>query len=64
MINIDAVYSPKSYEDKWYKHWQDQNLMGADHNPDKKPYTILMPPPNVTSQLHMGHGLGYTIQTS
>ncbi len=62
MINIDAVYNPKSYETKWYQFWHENNLMSATKDSDKTPYTILMPPPNVTSQLHMGHGLGYTIQ--
>ncbi|SME90398.1 valine--tRNA ligase [Pseudobacteriovorax antillogorgiicola] len=62
MIELEATYNPKQYEDKWYKTWQDKGLFSAKVDSDKKPFTILMPPPNVTSQLHMGHGLGYTIQ--
>ena len=65
MIEIDAVYQPKNYEEKIWQIWQENNLFSskAEKGPDKRqPYTILMPPPNVTSQLHMGHGLGYSIQ--
>lgn len=62
MIKIDPSYDPKAYEDKWYAKWQELDLFTAKPSPEKEPFTILMPPPNVTSQLHMGHGLGYTIQ--
>lgn len=62
MIELDSSYTPKNYESKWYKFWRDNNVFHAEADPTKKPYVILMPPPNVTSQLHMGHGTGYTIQ--
>lgn len=62
MIEIDGVYNPKNYEKKLWDFWMEQDLFHAEPDPEKTPYTILMPPPNVTSQLHMGHGLGYTIQ--
>lgn len=62
MIELDATYDPKKYEDKWYKKWQEDSHFSAPKDSNKTPFTILMPPPNVTSQLHMGHGLGYTIQ--
>ena len=62
MIELDDKYSPKSYEDKWYSYWNDKGYFFSEKDDSKEPYTILMPPPNVTSQLHMGHGTGYTIQ--
>ena len=62
MIELNDKYSPKSYEDKWYSYWNDNGYFHSERDEAVKPYTILMPPPNVTSQLHMGHGTGYTIQ--
>lgn len=62
MKELDAVYQPKKYESKWYNFWMKSNYFHAPINSNKKPFTILMPPPNVTSQLHMGHGTGYSIQ--
>lgn len=62
MIDINAVYEPKSYEDRIWSFWSEKGLFTSKPDAAKKPYTILMPPPNVTSQLHMGHGLGYSIQ--
>jgi valyl-tRNA synthetase len=62
MTKIDAVYHPKQYEAKWYQHWMGRKDFHAPVDSKKVPFTILMPPPNVTSQLHMGHGTGYTIQ--
>ena len=58
----DATYNPDSYEKKWWDFWQQQKLFEADSNSAKEPYVILMPPPNVTDRLHMGHGLNNTIQ--
>jgi valyl-tRNA synthetase len=62
MSDLNQVYSPKDFEKKWYKYWTDHKFFEAPVDPSKTPYTILMPPPNVTSQLHMGHGTTYTIQ--
>lgn len=62
MIELESVYNPKSYETKWYTFWRENDLFHAETGKETTPYTILMPPPNVTSQLHMGHGTGYTIQ--
>ena len=62
MNEIDATYDPKKYEGKWYQFWQEKGYFHAPVDTDKTPFTILMPPPNVTSQLHMGHGTGYSIQ--
>lgn len=60
--NLPSVYDPKHVEDKWYEYWEKENLFYADRDPDKKPFTIVIPPPNVTGQLHMGHALNNTLQ--
>lgn len=62
MTELASVYDPKQYESKIYRFWEEGGFFRADPKSGKKPYTILMPPPNVTSQLHMGHGAGYTMQ--
>ena len=62
MSDLPASYNPKSYEDKLYQFWLDHKLFKADPKSGRKPFVILMPPPNITSQLHMGHGTGYTMQ--
>jgi valyl-tRNA synthetase len=55
-------YDPKGIEDRLYQKWLDGGYFHATVNPDKKPFTIVMPPPNVTGQLHMGHALDNTMQ--
>lgn len=62
MIELEPSYNHQEYEQKWYQNSLKNGYFKADLDPHKKPFTILMPPPNVTSQLHMGHGLGYSIQ--
>ena len=62
MVQLDKVYSPSSIEDKWYQHWLDNDYFHAEVNPEKDPYTIVIPPPNVTGMLTMGHVLNNTIQ--
>lgn len=62
MIEMSSAYDPKTYETKWYKAWSDAQVFHAPIDRSKEPYVILMPPPNVTAQLHMGHGTGYSIQ--
>ncbi|MFN0050064.1 MAG: valine--tRNA ligase [Cytophagales bacterium] len=62
MSEISKVYSPIEVESKWYKYWLDHQFFKASPNPAKKPYTIVIPPPNVTGVLHMGHMLNNTIQ--
>ena len=54
--------NPKQVEDKTYRFWQDGGYFHAEPNPDKKPYTIVIPPPNITGRLHMGHALDETLQ--
>ena len=64
-INIEdlpTVYDPKSTEESIYKFWEDGGLFKADAKSDKPPYSIVIPPPNVTGVLHMGHALDETLQ--
>jgi valyl-tRNA synthetase len=60
-MEIASKYNPSASEDKWYKYWMDQKLFHSEPD-EREPYTILMPPPNVTGVLHMGHMLNNTIQ--
>ena len=62
MAEISKTYNPKDIEAKWYKYWIDNQYFKSKPNPDKEPYTIVIPPPNVTGVLHMGHMLNNTIQ--
>lgn len=59
---ISTKYNPESVEDKWYKYWLEKRYFHAKANPEKEPYSIVIPPPNVTGVLHMGHMLNNTIQ--
>lgn len=61
-MSLSTKYNPAEVEDKWYRYWQDQRFFHASPNPDKEPYCIVIPPPNVTGVLHMGHMLNNTIQ--
>ena len=59
---LPKLYEPKEVEDKIYKFWMDNECFKAHVDPEKKPYTIVIPPPNITGQLHMGHALDETLQ--
>ena len=59
---LAKTYDPKGIEDRLYQKWMDRGYFHAEVNPNKKPFTIMMPPPNVTGQLHMGHALDNTMQ--
>ncbi|MBU0672051.1 MAG: valine--tRNA ligase [Candidatus Margulisbacteria bacterium] len=59
---IPKIYDPKEIEQKWYKFWEENNLFSPEDNSSKKPFTIVIPPPNVTGNLHMGHALDNSIQ--
>src|SRR5258707_2340874 len=59
---LSTKYNPAETEDKWYKYWVEQNFFHATPSPNKESYTIVIPPPNVTGVLHMGHMLNNTIQ--
>jgi valyl-tRNA synthetase len=61
-MSIAKTYNPKETEEKWYKTWMDQGFFRSKPNPKKQPFTIVIPPPNVTGVLHMGHMLNNTIQ--
>ena len=60
--NLAKTYNPKDFEDRIYEMWETNGAFRAEVNPDKKPFTIVMPPPNITGQLHMGHALDNTMQ--
>ncbi len=60
--NIAKTYNPSEFEDKLYKNWVEKGYFHADENSEKEPFTIVIPPPNVTGQLHMGHALDETLQ--
>lgn len=60
--NIPTVYDPQAEEGKWYAYWEEKGLFHAEAEPDKQPFSIVIPPPNVTGQLHMGHALDNTLQ--
>ncbi|NLN15160.1 MAG: valine--tRNA ligase [Tissierellia bacterium] len=62
MKNLPKTYNPKDFEDRLYDYWLTNDYFKARVNKDKEPFTILMPPPNVTGNLHMGHALNNTIQ--
>src|SRR5262245_45357290 len=59
---LSTKYDPSSVEDKWYQSWLDQGFFYSTPNPAKEPFCIVIPPPNVTGVLHMGHMLNNTIQ--
>lgn len=61
-MELSKTYSPKEVEDKWYAYWEKNKYFSSKPNKDKEPYTIVIPPPNVTGVLHMGHMLNNTIQ--
>ncbi len=61
-INLPKNYAPKEFEDRIYKNWSDKGYFTPKRDPEKKPFTIVIPPPNVTGQLHMGHALDETLQ--
>lgn len=62
MSELSKTYSPEGIESKWYSQWIDAGCFKSQPNPHKKPFTIVIPPPNVTGVLHMGHMLNNTIQ--
>lgn len=59
---MKKVYDPKAFEDRIYGEWMDKAYFRPEVDPAKKPFTIMMPPPNVTGNLHMGHALNNTLQ--
>lgn len=61
-MDMEKTYQPQSFEQKIYDYWMKNKFFEAHVNKKKEPFTIMMPPPNVTGQLHMGHALDNTIQ--
>jgi len=60
--DIPKAYDPHQTEEKWYRYWQEKGYFKADNTVGGKPYSIVIPPPNVTGSLHMGHALNNTLQ--
>ncbi|MBU0951281.1 MAG: valine--tRNA ligase [Elusimicrobia bacterium] len=61
-MELEKVYNPKETEAKWYKFWEEKKYFEARVNPSKKPFVMVIPPPNITGILHMGHVLNNTLQ--
>ena len=59
---LEKMYNPREFEDRIYKFWMDGGYFTPTIDPNKKPYTIVIPPPNITGQLHMGHAVDETLQ--
>ena len=59
---LSKTYNPKEFEERIYKNWEESGYFHAEIDPKKKPYTIVMPPPNITGQLHLGHAFDSTLQ--
>ncbi len=62
MAGKHTPYDPQAIENRWYPYWEENGFFRAKRDPDKKPHVIVMPPPNVTGRLHMGHALQDTVQ--
>ncbi|MBQ5926611.1 MAG: valine--tRNA ligase [Clostridia bacterium] len=62
MMEMQKTYNPKEFEDRIYEEWEKSGNFTAKRDPDKIPFTIMMPPPNITGQLHMGHAMDATMQ--
>src|SRR3989338_10212824 len=62
MKDIPSRYNPKEFENSIYARWETEGLFNAEVSPSKKPFTVVIPPPNVTGILHMGHALNNTLQ--
>lgn len=61
-MELSKIYNPKLVENKWYSYWLNKNFFAAKPTDNKKPFTIVIPPPNVTDKLHVGHAFNNTIQ--
>ncbi len=61
-MSLSTKYNPAEVEEKWYTYWMENGFFHSEPNPEKEPFTIVIPPPNVTGVLHMGHMLNNTIQ--
>jgi len=61
-VEMDKYFEPAAAEAKWYQLWEKQGYFHAERDPNKTPYTIMIPPPNITGKLHIGHALDMTLQ--
>ena len=61
-MEMDKTYDPHAVEEKWYRFWEEKGFFHSEVDTNRTPFTIVIPPPNVTGVLHMGHGLNNTIQ--
>jgi valyl-tRNA synthetase len=61
-MDLPTVYNPEETEAKWYPLWEGKGLFGARPDAGRPPFTVVIPPPNVTGSLHMGHALNSTLQ--
>ena len=59
---LEPRYDPKAAENRWYAYWQEKNYFHGQADDSREPYSIVIPPPNVTGSLHMGHALNNTLQ--
>ncbi|HSO41366.1 MAG TPA: class I tRNA ligase family protein, partial [Rhodospirillales bacterium] len=59
---LETTYKPADIENKWYRAWEQAGAFACGRHPERVPYTIVIPPPNVTGSLHMGHALNNTLQ--
>jgi valyl-tRNA synthetase len=60
-VELDKSYDPKNVEEKWYRVWKESGYFHAEPDPEREPYCITIPPPNITGSLHMGHALNNTV---
>ena len=60
--SLDKSYDPSRLEKRWYDHWIEKKYFHADEQAPKAPWSMVIPPPNVTGSLHMGHALGSTVE--
>ena len=59
---LDKIYNPKDFEGRIYQNWEEKGYFTPQIDENKTPYTIVIPPPNITGQLHMGHAVDNTLQ--
>ena len=62
IMEMQKTYNPKDFEDRIYAEWENSGYFRAERDENKVPFTIMMPPPNITGQLHMGHAMDATMQ--
>ena len=62
MAELDKTYDPDQVEEKWYDKWEKEGYFKPELAENKEAYSIMMPPPNITGQLHLGHALDNTLQ--